>query len=174
MMMQKKIFQLFSVMLFLSNAAYAQEKGYYIDQTTENWTALHHINPNNQKTDFCMALSNDFVLGFKSNKEGVGLQIWDAEGQQIPNHEKSIALNIGKKHYIFNIKAMDHNTLMNRLDPSDFNILLKNLSYSSFVLVEYTKNAMKPIDLSGLPEILTLFHQCTINAGFTEWQKPNN
>lgn len=153
-------------LLCLPTAVLAADPNYKMDAHEKNWTVFHYDNVANHRVDFCFTVSNDLTLGFKSNREGVGMQVWDQQGKQTPNTDKEVALTVGKQHFIFTMKVMDKNTLMNRVRQQDFTKLLQALSYGQVAIVEYGQSPISIVDLSGLPNMLNKFRQCTINAGF--------
>ncbi|MDI2090174.1 hypothetical protein [Commensalibacter oyaizuii] len=149
-------------------AAHGANLVYTMDGHEENWTAFHYEDKVNGNIDSCFAISNDLGLGFKSNKEGTGLVIWDQQGQQKPQTDKQAAITVGKQHFIFTMKAMDRNMLMNRMQPDDFRKLLRSLSFGQMALIEYGQHPVSIVDLSGMPTMLNYFNKCNAKAGFTK------
>ncbi|CAI3925680.1 hypothetical protein [Commensalibacter papalotli (ex Botero et al. 2024)] len=167
--MIKKIFLITAGLLFplITNAG---EPVYQLDGKDGNWSAFHYYDPQLQKVTACFALSNDLTLGFKSNDEGVGLLLWDKQGNLVPKTDSKAAITVGKQHFIFMMQAMDKNISMNRLTETDFKGLLQALSYGQIALLEYQKHPVSMVDLSGLPNMLVKFHQCIEKAKFKDYK----
>lgn len=163
-MFRKLLFMVIFSCLF-NQSIYADQQKYNMDEHAQNWTAFHYSDEKQHITS-CFVLSNDLVLGFKSDVHNVGLFIWDAKGQQKPGLDKKVAITIGKEHLLFLMKAMDQNMLMNRLKLQDFQHLLQKLSYADIAIVEYGQQPVNVVDLSGLPVILSKFRHCITQAGF--------
>lgn len=153
----------------ITNAA---QPVYQLDGKEGNWSAFHYYEGEepSQKITSCFALSNDLTLGFKSNGEGVGLLIWNKQGTLVTKTDAKAAITVGKQHFIFTMQAMDKNMSMNRLSKTDFKNLLQALSYGQIALLEYQKNPVSMVNLSGLPNMLVKFHQCITNANFKDYK----
>lgn len=156
--------------LLLPIMANAAQPAYELDGKDGNWSAFHYVDEQSQKITACFALSNDLMLGFKSNEEGVGLLLWDKQGNLIPKTDSKAAITVGKQHFIFTMQAMDKNMSMNRLSVVDFKRLLQALSYGQIALLEYQQKPVSMIDLSGLPNMLARFHQCIEKAHFKDYK----
>lgn len=167
--MIKKIF-LVTAGLFFPLITNAAQPIYQLDGKDGNWSAFHYYEPPSQKVTACFALSNDLTLGFKSNDEGVGLLLWDKQGNLVPKTDSKAAITVGKQHFIFTMQAMDKNMSMNRLSEGDFKRLLQFLSYGQIAFLEYSKQPVSMIDLSGLPNMLVRFHQCIEQAKFEDYK----
>lgn len=165
----KKILFVIAGFLFpiMTNAA---QPVYQLDGKEGNWSAFHYVDEQSQKITACFALSNDLVLGFKSNEEGVGLLLWDKQGNLIPKTDSKAAITVGNQHFIFTMQAMDKNMSMNRLSVADFKRLLQALSYGQIALLESQKNPVSMIELAGLPNVLARFHQCIEKAHFKDYK----
>ena len=169
-MFRNYLFLVYSLFLFCLQVK-AAEQTYHLDGHEGNWTAFHYSHMK-QQIDSCHVLSNDLVLGFERDANNVGLILWDSKGKQIPGRNKNIALTINKEHFLFTMKAMDKNMLMNRLNLRDFNYLLQKLSYADLVVVEYGQQPVNIVDLLGLPSMLSKFNYCISQAkfGFSEYE----
>lgn len=150
--------------------ASAAQPIYQLDAKDGNWSAFHYQDAQSQKVTACFALSNDLALGFKSNNEEVGLVTWNKQGKLQPKTDTRFAITVGKQHFTFTMQAMDQNMSMNRLSDQDFKRLLQALSYGQIALLEYGKNPVSVVDLSGLPNVLAKFHQCIKNANFKDYK----
>lgn len=143
---------------------YAGEKHYVLDRHEANWTAFHYTDEK-QEISSCFALSNDLTLGFKKDSKAVGLMVWDQKGLQNPGSDRKMAITVGKEHFLFIMKAMDRNMLMNRLNIKDFKTLLSRLSYVDMAVVEYGQQPVSIVDMSGLPSVLSQFQHCMSKVG---------
>ncbi len=160
-------FLLFAFIYFSTNAT---PQIYQMDGHEANWTAFHYVDEKKNTIDACFVISNDLVLGFKKDANNVGLFIWDVKAQLIPGNNKKVALTIGKEHFLFTMKAMDKNMLMNRLKNDDFKILLSKLSYANLVIVEFGQQPVNIVDLLGLPSMLSKFQRCVNDANFKSFK----
>ncbi|MDI2113698.1 hypothetical protein [Commensalibacter nepenthis] len=167
--MNKKLLLIITIVMG-SITAHAAQPMYYLDGKDGNWSAFHYYDEQSKKITSCFALSNDLTLGFKSNDEGVGLLLWNKQGNLVPKTESKAAITVGKQHFIFVMQAMDKNMSMNRLSEINFKRLLQSLSYGQFAFLEYQKNPVSMVDLTGLPSMLARFHQCIEKAKFKDYK----
>ncbi|CAI3938203.1 unnamed protein product [Commensalibacter communis] len=167
-MMLKKL--ILATGIFIGSVTvHATEPVYQLDGKEGNWSAFHYTDEQTKKSTACFALSNDLLLGFKSNHEGVGLLLWEKQGTLVPKTNSKAAITVGKQHFIFTLQAMDKNMSMNRLSETDFKRLLRALSYGQIAFLEYQKAPVSMVDLSGLPNMLAKFHQCVEKAQFKDY-----